>query len=83
LVDYENENAIVVPSEVVQQDNIGDFVYVVKSENNKKTAEKIRVERGKTYNGKTEILKGIKTGDVIISQGYREAVNGIEVRLAK
>jgi len=83
LVDYENENAIVVPSEVVQQDNIGDFIYLVKSVDNQKKAEKVRIERGKTFNGRTEILKGVKAGDVIISQGYREAVNGIAVRLAK
>lgn len=83
LVDYENENAIVVPSDIVQQDNIGNFVYVVKSDKKQKKAEKVRVQRGKTYNGYTEILKGIKSGDVIISEGYREAVNGIAVRLAK
>lgn len=83
MVDYENENAIVVPSEVVQQDNIGDFIYLVKSVENQKKAEKVRIERGKTFNGRTEILKGVKAGDVIISQGYREAVNGIAVRLAK
>jgi len=83
LVDYENENAIVVPSDVVQQDNLGDFVFVVINESNQKKAEKVRVERGKTYNGKTEILKGIKAGDKIISEGYREAVNGIAVRLAQ
>jgi RND family efflux transporter MFP subunit len=83
LVDYENENAIVVPSYVVQQDNLGDFVYVVKTDKNQKVAEKIRVERGKTYDGNTEILKGIKSGDTIISEGYREAVNGIAVRIAQ
>jgi RND family efflux transporter MFP subunit len=83
LVDYENKNAIVVPSEVVQQDNVGDFVYLVKSQDNQKKAQKVRIERGKTFNGKTEILKGIEPGDVFISQGYREAVNGIAVRLAK
>lgn len=83
LVDYENENAIVVPSNVVQQDNLGDFVYVVKTEKNQKKAKKARVERGKTYGGKTEILNGIKSGDTIISEGYREAVNGIAVRLAQ
>jgi RND family efflux transporter MFP subunit len=83
LVDYENENAIVVPSDVVQQDNVGDFIYIVESTKNQKKAKKVRIERGKTYNASTEILKGINSGDVIISEGYREAVNGIEVRLAK
>jgi multidrug efflux pump subunit AcrA (membrane-fusion protein) len=83
LVDYENENAIVVPSDVVQQDNIGDFIYVVKSENNQNKAQKVRIERGKSYEGMTEILKGLKAGDKIISEGYREAVSGISVRLAQ
>ncbi|WNB17025.1 efflux RND transporter periplasmic adaptor subunit [Marivirga arenosa] len=83
LVDYENESAIVVPSDVVQQDNIGDFVFIIESKDNHKKAKKVRIERGKTYNGNTEILKGINEGDVVITDGYREAVNGIDVRLAK
>lgn len=83
LIDYENENAVVVPSDVVQQDNIGDFIYVVDATGSQKKAKKVRIERGKSYNGSTEVLKGINAGDVIISEGYREAVGGIEVRLAK
>ncbi|HET8859110.1 efflux RND transporter periplasmic adaptor subunit [Marivirga sp.] len=83
LVDYENENAVVVPSDVVQQDNIGNFVFVVKTENNQKKAQKVRVVRGKTYNGKTEILEGIEAGATIITSGYREVVNGIDVRLGQ
>jgi RND family efflux transporter MFP subunit len=83
LVDYENQKAIVVPSYVVQQDNVGDFVFVVENKGNQKKAKKVRVERGKTYNDRTEILNGLKNGDVIISEGYREAVNGIEVRIAQ
>lgn len=83
LIDYENENAVVVPSDIIQQDNVGDFIFLVKKKDNVKKAEKVRIERGRTYQGKTEILKGIKAGDVVISSGYREAVNGIEVRTAQ
>ncbi len=83
LVDYEKEEAIVINSAIIQQDNMGDFVFVVDTKEGSKVARKVQVKRGKTYNGRTEILEGLSTDDVIISEGYRDAVDGITVKIAK
>ena len=66
-----------------EQDNIGDFIYTVITKDGKQVANKVRVERGLTYKGETEILQGLNSGDEIISAGYREAVTGIPIQLAK
>jgi RND family efflux transporter MFP subunit len=83
LADYTSEKTIVVPSDIIQQDNIGDFVYAVNTKEGKKVADKVRVERGLTYDGNTEVLKGLKAGDEVITEGYRDAVTGISIQVAK
>ncbi|MBK6264292.1 efflux RND transporter periplasmic adaptor subunit [Marivirga sp. S37H4] len=82
LVDYENEDAIIIKSDIIQQDNLGDFVYVVETQDGVKVARKVPIKRGMTYGGKTEVLEGLSTDDVIISEGYRDAVDGITVKVA-
>ncbi len=83
LVDYQSPKALIVDSEVVQEDSEGEFVFTVVMSDSLKQAKKVRIEQGGTYNNKTEILTGLKPGDVVISEGYREAVDGITVRVSK
>lgn len=83
LVDYNSPEALVVDSEVVQEDSKGEFVFTVVTTDSVKQARKVRIEPGETYNNETEILKGLKPGDVVISEGYREAVDGITVKVSK
>jgi RND family efflux transporter MFP subunit len=83
LVDYENDDAIMVDSDVIQQDNLGDFVFTVGEKDGSKVAKKVQVKRGKTYKGKTEILNGLTAGEQVISVGQREVVDGITIKLSK
>ncbi len=80
LVDYKNKDAILVDSEIIQQDNLGDFVFTVEENDSVTVAKKVQIKRGKTYNGKTEILEGLVPGTEVISVGQREAVDGITVK---
>ncbi len=83
LVDYRNEDAILVESEIIQQDNLGDFVFTVQEKDGKKIAKKVQVKRGQTYDGKTEILEGLLPGAEVISVGQRDAVDGITIKISK
>ncbi|PTB91789.1 efflux RND transporter periplasmic adaptor subunit [Marivirga lumbricoides] len=83
LINYQNPEAIVVNSEVVQEDSEGEFVFTVINKEGVKVANKVRVKPGETYSNETEIISGLKSGDVIISEGYREAINGITVKVTK
>ncbi|WP_053405087.1 efflux RND transporter periplasmic adaptor subunit [Persicobacter sp. CCB-QB2] len=71
--DYTNDSAVVVPTKLIQKDNEGHFVFIVGKDEGKEVAKKARVELGKTFRGQTEIATGLETGDVLITEGYRDA----------
>jgi membrane fusion protein (multidrug efflux system) len=78
--DYHSESAIQVPMNVIQTDQVGSYVYVVRPKDKYNGAFKQPVEIGNSYNGVAEILKGLTEGDKIISVGYQELVDGEYVR---
>jgi membrane fusion protein (multidrug efflux system) len=78
--DYHSDSAILVPMNVIQTDQTGSYVYVVRPKEKFNAAFKQPVVLGTNYNGVTEVLKGLTTGDRVISVGYQELVDGEYVR---
>ncbi len=78
--DYHSENSILVPMNVIQTDQDGSYVYVIKSKERYHAAVKQPLTIGNTYNGIAEIVKGLQAGDRVISVGYQELVDGEYVR---
>ena len=72
LTDYQVDEAVVIPSRIIQEDFEGNFVYKV----NGKKAEKIHVTLGKTYDGKSEVLAGLNGGETIVDKGNRSIADG-------
>jgi RND family efflux transporter MFP subunit len=72
IKDYEKENAIVVPINVVQRTDKGDYIYIVESGK----AIMTPVELGLTYKSEVEVLSGLKAGSKIITVGYQDVVDG-------
>ncbi|MDX1628200.1 MAG: efflux RND transporter periplasmic adaptor subunit [Fulvivirga sp.] len=83
LTDYQADEAVVVPTEIILSDNEGKFLYTITEEGEKKLAKKRRVEAGSTYDGKTEIRKGLSASDKIITEGYRNVTDGVLVEIAE
>ncbi len=81
IKDYQNENALVVPSMIINKDLKGDFVYITASEDNKKIAKKKYVKTGGSFKDMTEIKSGLNPGDEVIIIGYSEVHDGEEVAL--
>ncbi|WP_226388965.1 efflux RND transporter periplasmic adaptor subunit [Penaeicola halotolerans] len=79
IKDYENKNAITVPTNLIQRDNRGDYIYIIKEEK----ANKVYLKRGKTYQAETEILEGLQGDETIIDKGFREVGNGFTVEVVK
>jgi membrane fusion protein, multidrug efflux system len=77
IKDYQKENALVVPINVVQRTERGNFVYVV--QNNK--AVMTPVELGLAYKSEVEVLSGLNPGVKIITVGYQDVVDGQTVVL--
>ncbi len=74
--DLSKGNSLVVSQNVVQKTEAGDLVYVAVVENGKKIAKSRTVKTGIAYDGKIEILEGLTAGEMVITQGYQDLVDG-------
>jgi len=76
VVDYKSPNAVTVPVNAIQNAENGKYVMAVVNEKAQRTAIKI----GKTIEGKTEILSGLKAGDKVIVTGIEDLNEGDPVK---
>jgi RND family efflux transporter MFP subunit len=81
IIDYTNNKAIVVPTNVVQEDGEGNkFIYTVEGSNGKTgTAKKVKVTPGKSSNNVTEILSGLTAEDIIVTDGVNSISEGMKL----
>ena len=76
IKDYEAPKAIVVPVATLQNDLTGKFIMVASTENGKLIARKHPVTIGSLNDDQLEILSGLKTGDVLITEGFQSLYDG-------
>jgi RND family efflux transporter MFP subunit len=81
IVDYTNAKAVVVPSNVIQEDADGNqFIFEATSIKDKTgIAKKVMVKVGKTSENFTEILDGIAPKAVIVSDGVNTVSEGMKL----
>lgn len=81
IIDYTNKKAIVVPTNVVQEDGEGNkFIYTVEGSNGKTgTAKKVVVTVGKSSDNVTEILSGLTAEDIIVTEGVNNISEGMKL----
>lgn len=78
--DYQDTASIVVPSSVILKDaNQNSYVYVIKDD----IAVQTIVEIGQSYQGETQILKGLSSGEQVADKGARKLVDGDIVTVVK
>ncbi len=77
IKDYSNPATVAIPQNYIQNSrDDGQFVFVAVEENGKKIARKRTITSGVSYNGLTEIVKGLSEGDKIVTAGYKDLYNG-------
>jgi len=81
IIDYTVNNAIIVPTNVVQEDGEHNkFVFIATNVSGKKgVAKKVLVKVGKSSNNVTEILSGLAANDVIITEGVNNIADGMKL----
>ena len=81
ITDYVNKNAIVVPTNVIQEDGEHNkFVYTVTNSNGKTgTAKKVLVKVGQSSDNVTEILSGLTADDVLVTEGANTISDGMKL----
>lgn len=84
LNDYTSENAIVLPETVIREDSQGFFVFIVDEiQDNQGVAKKVYIDLGEESNGLVEVLEGISSGQIIISEGPTKLEEGDKVLRSK
>lgn len=76
IQDYTVPNAMTVPVNILQTDEQGKFILVAAKEGNKTVARKRPVQVGELYGERLEVKNGLKTGDVIITEGFQSLYDG-------
>jgi RND family efflux transporter MFP subunit len=81
ITDYTNAKAVVVPSNVIQEDADGNqFVFEVSSVKDKTgIAKKVIVKVGKTSDNFTEILSGLEPKTVLVGDGVKTVSEGMKL----
>ena len=81
IIDYINKKAIVVPTNVIQEDAEGNkFVFTaVNATENTATAKKIIVKLGQSSDNVTEIVSGLSAKDKIVTEGANTISDGMQL----
>jgi RND family efflux transporter MFP subunit len=81
IIDYTVTNAIIVPTNVVQEDGEHNkFVFIASNVSGKKgVAKKVLVKVGKSSDNVTEILNGLSANDVIVTEGANNIADGMKL----
>ena len=81
ITDYTNAKAVVVPSNVIQEDADGNqFVFEVSSVKDKTgIAKKVIVKVGKTSDNFTEILSGLEPKTMVVGDGVKTVSEGMKL----
>ncbi len=79
--DFDNADAIVVPTKLVRNDGQQHFVYTIKSNGGKKTVEKRYIEIAQQFPSETVVKSGLETGDLVITEGVNSVIVGDEVKI--
>lgn len=80
ILNHTNSKAIVVPINIVQSDDNGKFVFIMKKDGDNFVASRKPVQLGQLYGDSIEILSGLVPGDEIITVGYQGLYEGQLIR---
>ena len=83
IKDYHKDDAVVIPSKLIQKDNRGDFVFVAQQGSDEMVAKKIQIDRGRTYKTITMVTGGLEGGEILIDEGFRDVAEGTKVKIVE
>jgi len=81
--DYNSPASIVVPSILIKEDMKGSYLFLAEKNSENWLARKKYIETGISYKNKTEVLSGLEEGQHVITDGYSNVSDGINVRIEK
>jgi RND family efflux transporter MFP subunit len=85
LKDFEQDDALIVPTNLILNDKKGDFIYVAVNNPDGEglIAEKKHIQRGKTYNNMTMVESGLSGNEKVVDEGFRDVAEGVNLRVSE
>ncbi len=74
--DYTNEEAFVVPLNIVQETEQEQFIFVAEPLDGDWIARRRSIKTGYSYNDRTEVLSGLQEGEHVVTFGYQNLADG-------
>ena len=80
--DYSNSSALMVNQNFISIDSDNkEYVYKISTNNNKNYVSKTIVKTGKNDGTNVEVISGLISGDMIVSEGIRKLVDKARVKI--
>ena len=83
LADYQNLEALTIPTKIIQDDRLGKFVYKVVKAEGKDVVKRLDIDLGITYANETEIKSGLNDGDLLVVKGGLGLTDGGEIKIVE
>lgn len=80
LILYTHANAVIIPYQAVDITTKGKYVYVVKED---QTIDMRKVVLGQRNLGNVIVLKGLKEGEIVVTEGMQNLFGGAKVKVNK
>jgi RND family efflux transporter MFP subunit len=86
IKDYESDSTVVLPNRIILQNPQGnDYVFVIEPLEGGEKGKVVRqlITIGSSYRGETELLEGLKPGQILVDKGARSVKAGQMVAISK
>lgn len=74
--DYTNDEALIVPLNIVQETGQEQFVFVAERINGAWIARRKSIKTGNSYTNRAEVLSGLQAGEYVVTFGYQNLADG-------
>ncbi len=74
--DYTNDEALIVPLNIVQETGQEQFVFVAEQINGDWIARRRSIKTGNSYIDRAEVLSGLQVGEYVVTFGYQNLADG-------
>ncbi len=81
--DFVSQNSVTVPTNLIQRDMQGKYVYIVDKKEKVKQAKKVHIKIGLDQDQYTVVEEGLDGSEELIKTGFKEVIDGMPVKLAK
>ncbi len=83
ITDYSNQAAYTIPTNIIQRDDQGHFIYLAEEDDGKSIARKTHIKIGLSNGEWTEEKECLKGGEQVVHKGYRDLSEGAAIALAE